>query len=72
MSEPTPPLSALAAKLNDLDLIEAWLLIPTDTDRSPFEDAIAAELSMRYTKLDGREQQPMQMDNARPRLYAGW
>jgi len=72
MSEPTPPLSAVAAKLNDLDLIEAWLLIPTDTDRSPFEDAVAAELSRRYTKLDGREQKPVQADGARPRLYAGW
>lgn len=72
MSEPTPPLSALAAKLNDLDLIEAWLLIPSDMERSPFNDAVAAELSKRYTKLDGREQKPVQTDSARPRLYAGW
>ncbi|HEX7783403.1 MAG TPA: hypothetical protein VF509_11415 [Sphingobium sp.] len=72
MPEPTTIFSTLAAKLSDLDLIEVWLVTADDQNRSPFEEAAAAELDKRYMAQDGRDRELTPHDEPMPRLYAGW
>jgi hypothetical protein len=72
MPEDTSIFSALAARLNDADLIEAWLLIPENDSRSPFDIAIAAELGRRYVAGATKDDDFVREKTGTPRLYAGW
>jgi hypothetical protein len=45
--------AAYAARMNDRDLHEAWLLIPTDDVISPLDHAVIDEMDRRSVAQDG-------------------